>query len=162
MNLKQIMTLPTSPERVYKMLEARSEFASMPSGLGEWLSQLLAQPEHANGGPGFKYPPAGNDLRLFANSQNKYRRYPNAAGAEGNGGAGEGGRQHAGASLSIGGGGSVRIPGASTAQLQLGNLMHGQAGTKGKELLQSAGKMGKGLLSKGRHKLRERAESKKG
>lgn len=161
MNLKQIMTLPTSPERVYKMLEARSEFAAMPSGLGEWLSQLLAQPEHANAGPGFKYPPAGDDLPLFANNHHRHRRHTNAAGAEGDG-TGEVGRQHSGTGLSMAGGGSVRIPGASSAQLQLGNLMHGQAGTKGKELLQSAGKMGKGLLSKGRHKLRERAESKKG
>lgn len=65
-------------------------------------------------------------------------------------------------SMTIGGaaGGSVRI--AAGAQAQLGNLMHGPAGAKGKELLQSAGKMGKGLLSKGKSKLRERAESKKG
>ncbi|ROW10279.1 hypothetical protein VMCG_01739 [Cytospora schulzeri] len=37
----------------------------------------------------------------------------------------------------------------------------GTAGTKGKELFHSAGKLSKGLLSKGKNKLRERAESKK-
>lgn len=176
LNLKQIMALPTSPERVYKMLETRAEFASMPSGLAQWLAQLLAEPEHANAGPGFKYPPAGDDLPLFAN-QKYYRKHSigdvESGGAEGGaggvvGGGGGGLRQSTGLGLGLGlggsggsgGGGSVRIPGASAAQAQLGNLMHGQAGVKGKELLQSAGKMGKGLLSKGKNKLRERTESK--
>lgn len=178
MNLKQIMALPTSPERVYKMLEVRAEFAATPSGLEEWLTEAAAQAEHANAGPAFKYPPAGDDLPLFSGHQNqKYtsRRRSLIGGISGlgigtssgggggdgggDGGAGGGaglGRQHS----SVGNGGSVRIAGAASAQL--GNLMHGQAGVKGKELLQSAGKMGKGLLSKGKSKLRERAESKKG
>lgn len=167
MNLKQIMALPTSPERVYKMLEARAEFAALPSGLDQWLAQAVAQPEHVNAGPTFKYAPAGDDLPLFANTQRYNRRTSmiagggggDGAGGDGGGGGGAGGigRQHSG--MGSGGGGSVRIAGASA---QLGNLMHGQAGVKGKELLQSAGKMGKGLLSKGKSKLRERAESKKG
>lgn len=168
MNLKQIMALPTSPERVYKMLEARAEFAAMQSGLDQWLTQATAQPEHANAGPTFKYAPAGDDVPLFANTQRYNRRSSLLGGGGGGGGGGVGGdgadgdgaggvgRQHSGMG---GGGGSVRIAGASA---QLGNLMHGQAGVKGKELLQSAGKMGKGLLSKGKSKLRERAESKKG
>lgn len=183
MNLKQIMALPTSPERVYKMLEVRAEFAAAPSGLEEWLAQAVAQAEHANAGPAFKYPPAGDDLPLFSGHQNqKYtsRRRSliggisglgigtGSGGGGGGGGGGDGdgeggagggaagiGRQHS----SVGNGGSARIAGAASAQL--GNLMHGQAGVKGKELLQSAGKMGKGLLSKGKSKLRERAESKK-
>lgn len=162
MNLKQIMALPTSPERVYKMLETRAEFASIPSGLAQWLGQLLAEPEHANAGPGFKYPPAGDDLPLFA-SQKYYRKHSiGAEDKEGAGGGGGGGRQSTGLSLggSGAGVGSVRIPGASAAQAQLGNLMHGQAGVKSKELFQSAGKMGKGLLSKGKSKLRERTENK--
>lgn len=158
MNLKQIMALPTSPERVYKMLEARAEFSALPSGLDQWLASALAQPEHANAGPSFKYAPAGDDLPLFAKTQQRYNRRTSmiaggigggdGAGGEGaGGGAGGIGRQH-----SSSGGGSVRIAGAS-AQM---------AGVKGKELLQSAGKMGLGLLSKGKSKLRERAESKKG
>lgn len=151
MNLKQIMALPTSPERVYKMLEARAEFASMPSGLPQWLTQLLGQPEHANAGPSFKYAPAGDDVPLFANSKSR----PGAVGGAADGTGPQ--RPHSGSvTLGSGGGGSVRIPGASAAQLQLGNLMHGQAGVKGKEFLQTAGKMGKGLLSKGKNKLRER------
>lgn len=53
---------------------------------------------------------------------------------------------------------------STSGSVNLGHLvMHsGQAGAKGKELLQSAGKLSKGLLSKGKNKLRERAESKKG
>lgn len=161
MNLKQIMALPTSPERVYKLHEARAEFAAMPSGLPGWLAHLIAQPEHANAGPSFKYAPAGEDLPLFANTRRPLHN-PAAAAVVG----GEGGLASAGhgrrSSLTIGGsvgGGSVRL--GQGAQAQLGNLIHGPAGAKGKELFQSAGKMGKGLLSKGKSKLRERTEGKK-
>lgn len=159
LTLKQIMALPTSPERVYKMLEARAEFASPAADehaqLEVWLAQLTAAPEHANAGPGFKYPPAGGDLPLFAHKQQRRRR---ATTIGGNGAVEEDGDGLEGGGGGLTNSGSVRIPGAP----QLGQLMHGQAGTKGKELLQSAGKMGKGLLSKGKNKLRERAESKKG
>lgn len=169
MNLKQIMGLPTSPERVYKLHEARAEFATTPTGLAGWLGQLLAMPEHANAGPSFKYAPAGDDLPLFANQNHRARRSQHGTAAAAavddglpGGGAGGGGLAGRRSSVTLGGagGGSVRI--AAGAQAQLGNLMHGPAGAKGKELLQSAGKMGKGLLSKGKSKLRERAESKKG
>ncbi|KAJ4386179.1 hypothetical protein N0V93_009072 [Gnomoniopsis smithogilvyi] len=165
MNLKQIMALPTSPERVYKMLEARAEFASTPSGLPDLLAELLAQPEHANAGPSFKYAPAGADLPLFANQRKTHQAAAAAMGGEGASAAGGPGRR---SSITLGGGiggggGSARIGSMSGATAaQLGHLMHGPAGAKGKELLQSAGKMGKGLLSKGKSKLRERAESKKG
>lgn len=171
MSLHQIMQLPTSPERVYKMLETRAEFAATPSGLGAWLQQMLAQPEHAHGGPFFRYAPSGADAELLA----AWARSAGAAAAAGGDGAGAGGvglgvggqpeltSSSVGTGLSSSGGGSVRI-GGREANLQLGSLMHGtgQAGAKGKELLHSAGKMGKGLLSKGKNKLRERAESKRG
>lgn len=165
MNLKQIMALPTSPERVYKLSEARAELASTPSGLPELLAQLLAQPEHANAAPSFKYAPAGDDLPLFANQRKAHHAAAAVMGGEGVSGAGGPGRR---SSITLGsgiggGGGSARIGSMSGATAaQLGNLMHGPAGAKGKELLQSAGKMGKGLLSKGKSKLRERTESKKG
>lgn len=158
MSLHQIMQLPTSPERVYKMLETRAEFAATPSGLGQWLQQLLAQPEHVQGGPFFRYPPAGADVELLGAWAS--RKPHNAAGGDGMGPDPELTSSSVGTGLSSGG--SVRI--AREANLQLGNLIHGsgQAGAKGKELLHSAGKMGKGLLSKGKNKLRERAESKRG
>ncbi|KAJ4422416.1 hypothetical protein N0V82_002972 [Gnomoniopsis sp. IMI 355080] len=165
MNLKQIMALPTSPERVYKMLEARAEFASAPSGLAELMAELLAQPEHANAGPSFKYAPAGADLPLFANQRKTHQAAAAAMSGEGAGAiSGPGRRSSITLGGGMGGGGtSARIGSMSGATAaQLGNLMHGPAGAKGKELLQSAGKMGKGLLSKGKSKLRERAESKKG
>lgn len=166
MNLKQIMALPTSPERVYQMHEARADFACMPSGLSQWLAQLLAQPEHAHALASFKYPPAGDDLVLFAN-QRKAHHAAAAMGVEGVGATGGPGRRGSvtlSSGIGAGGGsGAARIGSMSGATAaQLGHLMHGPAGAKGKELLQSAGKMGKGLLSKGKSKLRERAESKKG
>lgn len=169
MSLHQIMQLPTSPERVYQMLETRAEFAAAPSGLGQWLAQMLAQPEHAQGGPFFRYPPAGADVDLLGAWATRKPANSHGGGGDGSGGGGGGGGVETElTSSSVGttglssGGGSVRI--AREANLQLGNLMHGtgQAGAKGKELLQSAGKMGKGLLSKGKNKLRERAESKRG
>lgn len=158
MSLHQIMQLPTSPERVYKMLETRAEFAATPSGLGQWLQQLLAQPEHVQGGPFFRYPPAGGDVELLGAWAS--RKPQNIAGGDGVGAEPELTSSSVGTGLSSGG--SVRI--AREANLQLGHLIHGsgQAGAKGKELLHSAGKMGKGLLSKGKNKLRERAESKRG
>lgn len=150
MSLHQIMQLPTSPERVYKMLETRAEFAAMESGLNQWLSQMLAQPEHAQGSQNFKYPPSGPDVGLLAVVVGRKRSS-----------VGEGVQEYSSTGTGLTNVGSVRI--AREANLQLGNLMHGtgQAGAKGKELLQSAGKMGKGLLSKGKNKLRERAESKR-
>lgn len=156
MTLHQIMQLPTSPERVYKMLETRAEFAVAPSGLSQWLQEMLAQPEHVHGGPFFRYPPAGADVELLGS----WARHTNSAGDGIGGGQPELTSSSVGTGLSSGG--SVRI--AREANLQLGNLMHGtgHAGAKGKELLHSAGKMGKGLLSKGKNKLRERAESKRG
>lgn len=158
MSLHQIMQLPTSPERVYKMLETRAEFAATPSGMGPWLQQMLAQPEHAQGGSFFRYPPAGADVELLG-AWSRAHPHP-ASGGDGVGAQPELTSSSVGTGLSSGG--SVRI--AREANLQLGNLMHGtgQAGAKGKELLHSAGKMGKGLLSKGKNKLRERAESKRG
>lgn len=165
MTLHQMMQLPTSPERVYKMLETRAEFAATPSGLGQWLQQMLAQPEHTLGGPFFRYPPSGADTELLGAWARKNNN-DNLAHGGGHGGGDGVGAQPELTSSSVGtglsSGGSVRI--AREANLQLGNLMHGtgQAGAKGKELLHSAGKMGKGLLSKGKNKLRERAESKRG
>lgn len=162
MSLHQIMQLPTSPERVYKMLETRAEFAATPSGLGQWLTQMLAQPEHAQGAPYFRYPPAGADVDLLGAWASR-KPTNNYAGGDGGGGGGvEPELTSSSVGTGLSSGGSVRI--AREANLQLGNLMHGtgHAGAKGKEFLHSAGKMGKGLLSKGKNKLRERAESKRG
>lgn len=161
MSLHQIMQLPTSPERVYKMLETRAEFAAAPSGLGQWLAQMLAQPEHAQGAPYFRYPPAGADVDLLGAWASR-KPANNHVGGDGSGGGVEPELTSSSVGTGLSSGGSVRI--AREANLQLGNLMHGtgHAGAKGKEFLHSAGKMGKGLLSKGKNKLRERAESKRG
>lgn len=152
MSLKQILQLPTSPDRVQKMQETREHLAVLETGLASWLADMAAQPAHENAMASYGYALSGDDAELWGTKGGAVRIPLNAPapGVEGAGEDGAGG----------GGGGVGRTPSTS---LNMGNLvMHsGQAGAKGKELLQSAGKMGKGLLSKGKNKLRERAESKR-
>ena len=150
MSLKQVLQLPTSPDRVQKMQEMREHLAVLETGLASWLADMAAQPAHENAMASYGYALSGDDAELWGTKGGAVR-IPLNAPAPGADGAGEDGG---------GGGGVGRTPSTS---LNMGNLvMHsGQAGAKGKELLQSAGKMGKGLLSKGKNKLRERAESKR-
>lgn len=150
MSLKQVLQLPSSADRVQKMQEMREHLAVLETGLASWLAEMAAQPAHENALPSYNYALSGDDAELWGTKGGAVR-IPLNAPAPGADGAGEDG----------GGGGVGRTPSTS---LNMGNLvMHsGQAGAKGKELLQSAGKMGKGLLSKGKNKLRERAESKRG
>ncbi|KKY35244.1 hypothetical protein UCDDA912_g04789 [Diaporthe ampelina] len=150
MSLKQVLQLPTSPDRVQKMQEMREHLAVLETGLASWLADMAAQPAHENAMASYGYALSGDDAELWGTKGGAVR-IPLNAPAPGAEGAGEDGG---------GGGGVGRTPSTS---LNMGNLvMHsGQAGAKGKELLQSAGKMGKGLLSKGKNKLRERAESKR-
>lgn len=153
MSLKQVLQLPSSPDRVQKMQETREHLAVLETGLASWLAEMAAQPAHENAMPSYGYALSGDDAELWGTKGGAVRIPLNAPapGAEGGGAGDDGG----------GGGGVGRTPSTS---LNMGHLvMHsGQAGAKGKELLQSAGKMGKGLLSKGKNKLRERAESKRG
>lgn len=151
MSLKQVLQLPSSPDRVQKMQETREHLAVLETGLASWLAEMAAQPAHENALPSYNYALSGDDAELWGTKGGAVR-IPLNAPATGADGAGEDGGV---------GGGVGRTPSTS---LNMGNLvMHsGQAGAKGKELLHSAGKMGKGLLSKGKNKLRERAESKKG
>lgn len=150
MSLKQVLQLPSSSDRVQKMQETREHLAVLETGLASWLAEMAAQPAHENAMASYGYALSGDDAELWGTKGGAVR-IPLNAPAPGAEGAGEDG----------GPGGVGRTPSTS---LNMGNLvMHsGQAGAKGKELLQSAGKMGKGLLSKGKHKLRERAESRKG
>lgn len=155
MSLKQVLQLPSSPDRVQKMQETREHLAVLETGLASWLAEMAAQPAHENAMPSYGYALSGDDAELWGTKGGAVRIPLNAPapGAEG-GGPGEDG----------GGGGMGGVGRAPSTSINMGHLvMHsGQAGAKGKELLQSAGKMGKGLLSKGKNKLRERAESKRG
>lgn len=152
MTLKQILQLPSPSDRVQKMRETREHMAALETGLASWLAEMAAQPAHENAMPTYNYALSGDDAELWGTKGGAARIPLNAPapGADGAGGE-DGGGAHPGVGRT-----------ASTS-INMGNLvMHsGQAGAKGKELLQSAGKMGKGLLSKGKNKLRERAESKR-
>ncbi|KAH8780036.1 hypothetical protein F5883DRAFT_638587 [Diaporthe sp. PMI_573] len=151
MTLKQVLQLPSPSDRVQKMQETRDHMFALETGLASWLAEMAAQPAHENAMGSYGYALSGDDAELWGTKGGAVRIPLNApaAGAEG---AGEDG---------VGGGGGVGRTASNS--INMGNLvMHsGQAGAKGKELLQSAGKMGKGLLSKGKNKLRERAESKR-
>lgn len=157
MSLKQTLQLPTAADRVLKMQETRDHFAALETGLASWLADMAAQPAHENAMASYGYALSGDDAELWGTKGGAVRIPLNApaGGEDGAGGGGAGG---------AGGGGAHNTMGrAPSTSINMGNLvMHsGQAGVKGKELLQSAGKMGKGLLSKGKNKLRERAESKR-
>ncbi|KAK7731079.1 hypothetical protein SLS53_008797 [Cytospora paraplurivora] len=157
--LKQILQLPTSADRVLKMKETREHHAELDSGLSMWIAEMMTHPQHQNAMPTYNYALSGADAELWGTKGGA--RIPlNAPAEDGSQGGGGGQSNNTG-------GGSAIVPhiGRSTSgSVNLGHLvMHsGQAGAKGKELLQSAGKLSKGLLSKGKNKLRERAESKKG
>ncbi|ROW07179.1 hypothetical protein VPNG_07343 [Cytospora leucostoma] len=158
--LKQVLQLPTSADRVHKMKETREHYAELDSGLSMWITEMMTHPQHQNAMPTYNYALSGADAELWGTKGGA--RIPLNAPAEDGAHHGSGGGQSHNT-----GGGSAMVPhiGRSTSgSVNLGHLvMHsGQAGAKGKELLQSAGKLSKGLLSKGKNKLRERAESKKG
>lgn len=152
MSLKQVLQLPSSADRVQKMEETREHLAVLETGLASWLADMAAQPAHENAMASYGYALSGDDAELWGTKGGAVRIPLNAPAPGAEGAAGE-----------DGGGGMGGVGRTPSTSLNMGHLvMHsGQAGAKGKELLQSAGKMGKGLLSKGKNKLRERAESKR-
>ncbi|EFQ29461.1 uncharacterized protein GLRG_04605 [Colletotrichum graminicola M1.001] len=147
---KEIMELASPSERINKYNETRAQFASMDSGLNNWLVTLKSQhPEHANAtasfgigatGPGQSQPSPTTSQP--ASQQPYYQQYLNASNP--NLSVGAPGRPPAGS-----------VP-ASSSHSPSSDFKHssGQVGAKGKGLLLAAGKAGKGLLSKGKSKLR--------
>jgi hypothetical protein len=154
--------MKTSIERTQKFDQMRHEFAVMDYGLVNWISTMMAQqPEHADASPSFgsrtSFPvgsargkfskaPAGNQPPL---QQPYYQQYLNA-------------------SSPATPGTPVSKPGPNTpvgsqhGLSSAGNkITTQQVQAKGKELLHTAGifggkagKAGKGLLAKGRNKLK--------
>ncbi|OAA53301.1 hypothetical protein ISF_08915 [Cordyceps fumosorosea ARSEF 2679] len=142
---KDIMGLSNSSDRVAKFNETRVTFAVMDVGLDRWLTSLHQDhPEYHSksfnsyqpsstsptGAPQGAYPPA---------QQPYYQQYLNASTPSS--GPSPGRR--------IGG-----IPVPSNVGGSTFGHSGNQIGTKSKELMHSAGKMGKGLFSKGKNKLR--------
>lgn len=145
LTFREIMGLGTVKERTAKFDETRLQYASMDQGLDGWIITLKAQPEHANASAVFNASvlnaptnaALGAKAQTTATGQPYYQQYLNASSAP----AGIPGRSA-----------STGLGGSSPASA----FKHGsnQAGVKSKELLLAAGKAGKGLLSKGKYKLR--------
>ena len=154
MPFKEIMALSSSEERREKYAESRSSFATSDSGLDEWISTMKARhPEHANASGSFSggLPPPGGAIARTPSpagsqpsaQQPYYQQYLNASAP--------GDRVPPSSARS-------RLHGfqeqaSAAAGSAFGNSGN-QIGHKGKEFMQSAGKMGKGLFSKGKSKLR--------
>jgi hypothetical protein len=141
------MDMPTPSERVNKYDETRGMFASMDSGLDNWISNMKTDhPEHASAtssfsGSGSVPPPAAVGAPTGAAQQPYYQQYLDASSPT--------------ATQSTTRSRLAGLP--MQAQAAAGSAFGhsgGQIGTKSKELMQSAGKLGKGLFSKGKSKLR--------
>jgi len=147
MTFRQIMEVPSVTERTKHYNETRFQFAALDTGLDEWTQFMKSQnPEHAKATSSLReglieYMAASMPGDSQPNGQNAYST------------------QHANAST-VTFGHMARRP--STNIPMPPPLMHGnspfghssgQVGVKSKKLLMAAGKAGKGLLSKGRHKL---------
>ncbi|KID82666.1 hypothetical protein MGU_10001 [Metarhizium guizhouense ARSEF 977] len=154
MSFREIMSLNSSIERIAKYNETRDIFSSTDSGLATWLIYLKAQhPDISSSGPLFgaqgprQAPQGASAANPVAGTQPNpaqqpyYQQYLNASSPTGSGSPPNRSRL-----------GGLPIP----SQVSGSTFGHSsnQIGTKSKEFMHSAGKMGKGLLSKGRSKLR--------
>lgn len=154
MSFREIMSLNTSSQRIAKYNETRKIFSSTDSGLDNWLIHLQAQrPDMASSGPLFaaqgpQQASQGPNATTAAGTQPApaqqpyYQQYLNASSPTTASSSPTGRNRLAGL--------PIPTPASGSTFGHSGN----QIGTKSKELMQSAGKLSKGLLSKGRSKLR--------
>jgi len=153
MTFREIMGLSSSTDRINKYNETREYFAANDSGLDTWLVTLKDQhPEYANGAvpygatSGRQSAPGSSSASPVGtqppSQQPYYQQYLNASSPTAAG--------PSPTSRSRLGGLQMPSQGSGSAFGHSGN----QIGTKSKEFMHSAGKMGKGLLSKGKSKLR--------
>ncbi|RSL50660.1 hypothetical protein CEP54_011823 [Fusarium duplospermum] len=147
---RDIMNLNTPLQRTLKFDGGRATYAAWESGLESWLSHMMTQqPEyaHATGsfsGAGLPGSSQGGHASTPSGSHSQqpyYQQYLNASSPTTT--APVAGRSRLG-------GLPLSTPSGSSSFGNSGN----QLGTKSKEFMHSAGKMGKGLFSKGRSKLR--------
>lgn len=134
MSFKQCMAPEIASERIERLHETRSKFSTIDSGLDEWIRYMQLDPEHAK---------ATGSLR----DDMGFHQMLNPGGPQQ-----PGQQQHAAAGAS-----GVHGPQPGRMSGNAPNFSHStqQVQAKGKELLFTAGKLGKGLLSKGRSKLRQ-------
>lgn len=150
MPFRDIMVLQNPSDRIMKYDEARDLFASLDSGLNDWLSAIALQhPEHVDAnfsqqgktagglpGPG---APSTQPRAAPSVQQPYYQQYLNASSPA--------------PSTTVSARSRLAGLQAQAASSAFGHSSN-QIGTKGKEIMQSAGKMGKDWFSKGRSKLR--------
>ncbi|RDA88889.1 hypothetical protein CP532_5483, partial [Ophiocordyceps camponoti-leonardi (nom. inval.)] len=156
MAFREVMGMPNVSDRIAKFNETRDHVAMTDSGLDAWLASVQAQyPEYAQEAAGLCQPaysspssassqPTMQQQQQHQQQQHQqqqpyYQQYLNASAPS---------ASHSGRSRLAG----LPIPSQVTGS-SFGHPSN-QIGTKSKELMHSAGKMGKGLLSKGKSKLR--------
>ncbi|KAJ6442346.1 Chromosome segregation in meiosis protein 3 [Purpureocillium lavendulum] len=155
MPFREIMGLSSSADRINKYNESRDYFVTSDSGLDSWLVTLKDQhPEYANGAVPYGAAPAGRQptpgssnaspvgTQPPSQQQPYYQQYLNASSPTA--GPSPTSRSRLG---------GLQMPSSQGSGSAFGHSGN-QIGTKSKEFMHSAGKMGKGLLSKGKSKLR--------
>lgn len=154
MSFKEIMDMNSSSDRIARFNDTRVSYATMDTGLDRWLASMHTEhPEHLsknlasprpanNAGAGTTGATAGQLGQQPQTQQPYYQQYLNAS-APSPTSSPSGGRSRLG---------GLAMP-SSGASSGFGHSSN-QIGTKSKEFMHSAGKMGKGLLSKGKNKLR--------
>ncbi|KAF4953358.1 hypothetical protein FSARC_12409 [Fusarium sarcochroum] len=143
---RDIMSLATPIQRTLKFEAGLDTHRTWESGLENWLSNIMTEhPEYANGTSSFSgavVPPSqkghASGPSVSHTQQPYYQQYLNASSPT------------TGPAASRSRLGPLSAPSGTSG---FGNSSN-QIGTKSKELMQSAGKMGKGLFSKGKSKLR--------
>ncbi|RDA94988.1 hypothetical protein CP533_0140 [Ophiocordyceps camponoti-saundersi (nom. inval.)] len=149
MAFREVMGMPNVNDRIAKFNETRDHVAITDSGLDAWLASVQAQyPEYAQEAaglcqPAYSSPSSASSQQPATQNQQQqqpyYQQYLNASAPN---------TSHSGRSRLAG----LPIPSQVTGS-SFGHPSN-QIGTKSKEFMHSAGKMGKGLLSKGKSKLR--------
>ncbi|PNH27231.1 hypothetical protein BJF96_g9467 [Verticillium dahliae] len=154
LSFREILDLPSPADRIAKYNETRAQFASTDSGLNNWIVSLQSQhAEHGAASSSYHTsitaaPPGSASAQRSptnapsASQQPYYQQYLNASSPNATPGAP--GRP------------STSNMGTGASHSPSSDFKHssGQVGAKGKELLLGAAKAGKGLLSKGKNKLR--------
>ncbi|KFY19062.1 hypothetical protein V493_08165, partial [Pseudogymnoascus sp. VKM F-4281 (FW-2241)] len=152
---KEILSLPTPQQRIDAYNESRQQFASMDSGLGNWMSATTALPHLQNplaagdpraGAQSLQRPKSGNILA--PQPQPYYQQYLNASTPTS---STPPPARYSGGTPNTGIQGFGSTSGKTTQQMQ----------AKSKELLHTAGifggrasKAGKGLLAKGKSRFK--------
>jgi hypothetical protein len=133
---RAILETPYAPERIKLYKETRAQIASLDTGLDEWVTTLRSEhPELANITSQLGYAVAQPGTPASQADASQGGQIPSQQPHH---------RQHP----------SVSSSSLHTLQGGVRGSSDLRHSSKGKELLMAAGKAGRGLLGKGKHKLR--------